>query len=378
MARGRPPTVFVRPLATEEDRELTRLIRRGRRKTSPVTWRRALVVWRSARGASAPEIARACGSSTDRVREVIHAFNHQGMASLAPRWGGGRPSRITSAMRAEIVRIATTRPQLLKEPYTRWSLRTLRGYLVRSKVVPAISCERLREILREERVALHRTRSWKRSPDPDFDAKAARVLQFYETLPDAVVCFDELGPVRPIPTPGWGWARQGLPQRLPANYRKPHGVRFFFGAYDVGKDQLCGRWYEHKGSAPTLSFLKWVRRRYPGEIRIHLIMDNLSAHWTEEVTSWAKRANVELVPTPTYASWLNRIECQFGVMVKFAIEGSTYRDHAELQAASSAWLRRRNHEARRDFDERRREKARRRKRRGTRRMNRVPLAPRAA
>ena len=79
-------------------------------------------------------------------------------------------------------------------------------------------------------------------------------------------------------------------------------------------------------------------------------MDNLSAHWTEEVTSWAGGANVELVPTPTYASWLNRIEPQFGVMVEFVIAGSNYADHAELQAAASAWLRRRNHEARRDFE----------------------------
>ncbi|HEX9124090.1 MAG TPA: hypothetical protein VF984_12185 [Actinomycetota bacterium] len=149
----------------------------------------------------------------------------------------------------------------------------------------AISVERLREILREEGVRIHRTKSWKRSPDPDFDAKAARVLELYERLPDAVVCFDELGPVRPIPMPGWGWAHDHLPQRLPANYRKPHGVRFFFGAYDVGKDQLFGRWFEHKGSVPTLSVLKWVRHRYPPEIRIHLVLDNLSAHWTEEVTS---------------------------------------------------------------------------------------------
>lgn len=370
MARGRPPTVFVRPLSIEEERELARLVRRGRRKTSSVTWRRALIVWRSAQGTTATEIARACGSTPDRVREVIHRFNRGGMASLAPRWRGGRPRRITAAMRSKIVAIATTRPQLLKEPYTRWSLRPLRAYLLRTKVVRAISTERLREILREDGVRIHRTRSWKRSPDPDFDAKAARVLELYERLPDAVVCFDELGPVRPIPTAGWGWAPEGLPQRLPANYRKPHGVRFFFGAYDVGADRLFGRWFEHKGSGPTLSVLKWVRRRYPPEIRIHLIMDNLSAHWTEEVTTWAAGANVELVPTPTYASWLNRIECQFGVMVKFVIAGSDYAEHAELQAAASAWLRRRNHEARRDFEQRQRDKARRRERRAARRRER--------
>lgn len=370
MAVGRPATVFVRPLGIEEEQELARIVRRGKRSNSSVIVRRALMVWQSAHGATASEIARALGAATDRVREVIHAFNRDGMISLAPRWAGGRPRRITRAMRAEIVRIATTRPQLLKEPYTRWSLRTLRDYLMRAKVVRSISRERLREILHEEKVCIQRTKSWKRSPDPDFDAKAARVLELYDTLPDPVVCFDELGPVRPIPTAGSGWAAEGLPHRLPANYRKPHGVRFFFGAYDVGTDQLFGRWFGHKGSGPTLSVLKWVRRRYPQEIRIHLIMDNLSAHWTEEITSWAAGANVELVPTPTYASWLNRIECQFGVMVKFVISGSDYASHAELQAAASAWLRRRNHEARSDFEQRQLDRAKRRERRAARRRER--------
>ena len=102
MARGRPATVFVRPLTAEEEQELAGIVRRGRRATSPVTVRRALMVWRSAHGTTASEIAGACGGAVDRVREVIHAFNRVGMASLAPRCGGGRPRRITQAMRGEI------------------------------------------------------------------------------------------------------------------------------------------------------------------------------------------------------------------------------------------------------------------------------------
>ena len=243
--------------------------------------------------------------------------------------------------------------------------------MLRTGVVRQICTERLREILHEEKVSIQRTKSWKRSPDPDFDAKAAYVLELYETLPDVVVCFDELGPVRPIPTAGWGWARKGLPKRLPANYKKPHGVRFFFGCYDVGADQLFGRWFPTKGAANVLKTFSWLRRRYPPEVRIHIVMDNLSAHWTHDVRSWAGVNNAELVPTPTYASWLNRIESQFGVMVKFGIAGSDYQSHDELQRAASAFLRRRNHEARRDFEHRQREKAKRRERRVARRRERL-------
>ncbi len=89
MVRGRPPTVFSRPLTAREEQELASIVRRGRQTTSSVTVRRALMVWRSAHGARASEIARAFGASPDRAREVIRAFNREGMASLDPRWGGG-------------------------------------------------------------------------------------------------------------------------------------------------------------------------------------------------------------------------------------------------------------------------------------------------
>ncbi len=142
-----------------------------------------------------------------------------------------------------------------------------------------------------------------------------------------MVCFDEHGPVQPIPRPGRAWAQRGLPARLAANYRKPHGVRFFFGAYDVGADQLFGRWFPEKGATNVIRLFADIRRRYPAEQRIFLVMDNLSAHWTPEVRTWATEHNMELVPTPTYASWLDRIEAEFGVMVSAVFAGSNYQSH---------------------------------------------------
>ena len=126
----------------------------------------------------------------------------------------------------------------------------------------------------------------------------------------------------------------------------------FFGVYDVGADQLFGRWYFRKGADHVIATLKMIRARYPAQ-RIWVIQDNLSSHWTKEVRRRPASSSHHLVATPTYASWLNRIECHFGVMVKAVFAGSDYRDHDEIQAAVSAYLRRRNAEARRDRDERR-------------------------
>ena len=49
-----------------------------------------------------------------------------------------------------------------------------------------------------------------------------------------------------------------------------------------------------------------IRRRYPERLRIHLVNDNFSLHWTPQIRAWAVAHNMELVPTPTSASHLNR------------------------------------------------------------------------
>lgn len=45
-------------------------------------------------------------------------------------------------------------------------------------------------------------------------------------------------------------------------------------------------------------------------MRLKQVADNLSTHKTPEIREWAT-SSVELVFTPTYASFLNRIECHF-------------------------------------------------------------------
>jgi transposase len=303
------------------------------------------------------EIAAALEATADWVRGVIHEFNRIGLEALLPAWGGGRPRVITDEMRDRIVEIVQTHPQELGEPYATWSLSTLRRYLIRTRVVGTISKERLRQILIAEGHTTQATKGWKTSPDPDFAAKAARLRRLYRAteggrLNGVLVCFDEHGPVTPTPKAGRGWSPRGRPRRIRANYRKPHGVAFFFGVYDVGADQLFGRWFRRKGADHVITTLRMIKSRYPGQ-RIWVIQDNLSSHWTAEVRAVAKELGIILVPTPTYASWLNRIECHFGTMVKAVFAGSDYRSHDEIQAATRAWLRRRNHDARRDATARR-------------------------
>lgn len=225
---------------------------------------------------------------------------------------------------------------------------TLRRYLVRSKIVATISKEHLRRILQSMGITAQRTRTWKWSNDPLYEEKKGWVLAAYKgaeagTIDGVVVSFDECGPISLKPHPGQGWFTKKRPGRQRATYNRKNGVRKLMGAYDVGADRFWGRLEDRSvTSEVTLEFLKDIRRRYPDETTVYIVMDNLSAHWTPAIRAWAVDNNVGLLPTPTNASHLNRIECHFWAYVEFVINGSDYPDWATFAKASQAYIRRRN------------------------------------
>ena len=336
----RPPEVFVRPLTAAEAQRLKRTSTGAKHRSKRV---RAMIVLASASEMSAPEIARLYLTDASHVRKVIHEFNERGFESLDPDYRGGRPKKTTPAERDRIVAIARTRPDHQDVALTRWSLPKLQAHLAEAGIA-VLSETALRGLLDEAGLSHQRTRSWKWSPDPDFAAKAERVLSLYREPPKdgPVVCFDEMGPIQLIPHQGSGWAPVGRPERLRATYKRPHGVRYLFGALDVHRDWLFGRLRERKSAPDVLGFLRTVRMRYPARQQIYLVLDNLSTHWTKDIRCWAAASRVELVPTPTYASYLNRIECHFAAIGEFVIKNADYDDWSVLQKAMADYIRLRN------------------------------------
>jgi transposase len=131
-------------------------------------------------------------------------------------------------------------------------------------------------------------------------------------------------------------------ERLRATYSRKLGVRHFLAYYDLETKRLYGRFTRRKTWVEFLSFLKWVRNRYPREQVLHIVMDNYGPHLKAEVQIWAKANNIRCYFTPTDASWLNRIECQFTALKKFALENSDHRSHEEQQKAIESYLSWRN------------------------------------
>jgi transposase len=336
--------VRVRRLNDAEGRELQRIVRRGGKSDrSIVKWRRAMVVLASAGGNDVATIARLVQTSPDRVREMIHRFNDVGMRSLDPRWAGGRPRQITTSDRGFIVETAKARPTTLGCPFTHWSIRKLAGYLAAKKGRKVrIGRERLRQILIAEGITFQRTKTWKESPDPLKEQKLARIEWCLEHARDRTFAFDEFGPLTIRPVGGSAWAPRGKPQRLRANYHKPHGSRQLFACYSIGGDYLWGDIEPVKGADPTLRALQSIRGRVDDGKTIHVILDNLNHHRGRAIREWCHAHQVELVFTPTYASWANPIEAHFGPLRQFVLANSDHADHPALGRAIRSYLRWRN------------------------------------
>lgn len=337
--------VRVRRLSDEEGRQLQRIVRRGGggKEKSIVKWRRAMVVLASAGGNTVQVIADLVQTSDDRVREMIRRFNEMGMASLDPQWAGGRPRQITTTDRELIVKTAKKRPRSLGQPFTRWSIRKLAGCLAAKKHRQVIvSRERLRQILAEEKITFQKTKTWKESNDPLKDAKLARIDDLLEYQRDRTFAFDEFGPLAIKPDGGSCWTEKGKPQRLRANYHKPHGTRQFFGCYSIGQDELFGVVEQRKGWVSTLRALQSIRAFLDDGEQIYVILDNLNHHKKLEVREWCDANNVELAFTPTYSSWANPIEAHFGPLREFVLNNSDYENHAGLARAIRSYLRWRN------------------------------------
>ena len=156
------------------------------------------------------------------------------------------------------------------------------------------------------------------------------------------ISFDEFGPMEIRPQSGQCWCHSHHPKRLPATYTRTHGVRHWLAFYDVHKKKLWGYVRARKRHQEFLACLKLLRKKYPEDQRIHLILDNFSPHRKDKVFRYCRQNNIHLIWTPTNASWLNPIECQFTHVKEFVIRGTNYENHEELKLFLNRYVRYRN------------------------------------
>lgn len=167
---ARPVEVGLRRLRPQERQWLKAKLRD--KKLSMRIYARYRVIDEAAGRRAASAIADRVGVNQTTVYDWVHRFNREGFVGFEdPPNPAGRPSSLSSRQIRQLIATALARPTDLGLPFTHWSVAKLQDYCRKKNLLPEFSDEWVRRLLRREGISFQRTKTWKQSPDPDFEAK---------------------------------------------------------------------------------------------------------------------------------------------------------------------------------------------------------------
>ena len=326
-----PQTVPDIVLTADERSQLESLARTGRGRADLA--RRARIVLRLAAGVSYADIVHRLGESTRSIAKWKQRFLDARVGGLEGRYRKNRPTVLTPALEARI--LAWTR----KAPpngATQWSTRTLAAALKLS------SHTFVQRAWKRAGLQPHRIERYMRSTDPDFETKAADVIGLYLAPPQhaAVFCLDEKTAIQ---------ALDRVDPRLPLSpgraerhgfEYKRHGTLSLYAALNTQTGEVLGQTTARHTSADFLAFLHDVAASQPRTRAIHIILDNLATHKTQQVRAFlAQHPRVHLHFTPTYSSWLNQVELWFAKIERDILARGIFTSVADLKRKIMKYIR---------------------------------------
>jgi hypothetical protein len=247
----------------------------------------------------------------------------------------------------EVKALACELPAVSNTPLSRWSCSELAREAVDRGLVARISKTTVWRWLGEDAIRPWYVRSWIFPRDPDFAAKAGRVLDLYEG------CFEgePLGPGEFVISADEKTSIQArcrchpsLPAGKSRMLRVEHeyervGALAYLAAWDVRQAKVFGRCEDTTGIVPFGRLVEQVMtvEPYASAERVFWIVDNGSSHRGQASIDRLEGEwpNLRLIHLPVHASWLNQIEIYFSVIQRKVL---TPNDFADLGIAAARLL----------------------------------------
>lgn len=162
--------LIIRSLTKKEGEQLR--LKLSDRTLSAYVLDRYRIIQALGSGYTPSDISRILGCERLTVYNWVKKFNRSGFSEFEKVSNpNGRPAVLTSKNVRELVKVALSRPSDLGLPYTEWSVAKLSDYCKSKGLIPNVSNEWLRRLLSREGLSLQRTKTWKESPDPEFEKK---------------------------------------------------------------------------------------------------------------------------------------------------------------------------------------------------------------
>ena len=266
---------------------------------------RCRIVLAAGDGQSENAIAQQLNSNRPTVRLWRARFAQKGVQGLwevAP----GRGRKATHGAE-KIQQVIDTTLQSKPKGRTHWSCRSLAQRL-------GVSKSTVSNIWRSHNLKPHRVKTFKLSRDPHFLEKLTDVVGLYLNPPEQamVLCVDEKSQIQALDR-----TQPGLPMKkgrcgtMTHDYKR-NGTTTLFAALELAQGQVVGNCYQRHRHQEFLKFLRRLDEAFPGDVALHLVMDNYGTHTKPEVRAWLKKhPRFRFHFVPTSSSWLNLVERWF-------------------------------------------------------------------
>jgi transposase len=329
MGRAGRPKKQALELTEEERAALFRLTARARSARSLAF--RAKIILRCAEGGADTDVAAELRTHRMTVGKWRKRFIDQRLDGLDDE---PRPGAARQIGDDKIEAVVTQTLEATPKGRTHWSTRSM------AKSV-GLSHSSIGRIWRAFGLQPHRTESFRLSQDPLLVEKVRDIVGLYMSPPDnaVVLCVDEKSqiqaleraqPILPMDI--------GQPERRTHDYVR-HGTTDLFAALDYATGNVLGKCYAQHRAREFKLFLREIDGNVPGNLDVHVVLDNLSTHKTPEIKRWlAKHPRFHLHFTPTHASWLNLVERFFGLLTEHALRRGSHKSSRELRAAIQDYL----------------------------------------
>jgi transposase len=325
--RGRPKALLVL-----DDAEREQLESWSRRRTSAQALAlRSRIVLEASSGVTNTAVAAKLGVSVQMVGKWRARFVEQRLDGLVDEPRPGRPRTIADSKVDEV--IARTLESEPKDA-THWSTRSMAAEVGLSQT--AVS-----RIWRAFGLQPHRAETWKLSRDPQFVAKVRDIVGLYLAPPEraVVLCVDEKSGIqaldRTAPILPMG---PGIPERRTHDYKR-NGTSSLYAALDVASGKVIGALHARHRAIEFKKFLARLDAEVPGDLDVHVILDNASTHKTPAVKRWlASHPRFVLHFTPTSSSWMNLVERWFTELTTKRLQRAAHRSTRALDADIRAWI----------------------------------------
>jgi transposase len=320
------------PVSNEQRAVLMAMARSTSLPHRKVVQAKALLM--AADGAANQAIARRFEIDSDTVRRWRNRFLESGPDGVGVIGKGrGRKPSLPAGTVAEVLRL--TRTETPADGSTHWSTRTMAARV-------GIGKDAVARIWADHGLKPWKVSTFKISNDPRFEEKLVDVVGLYLNPPARAVVFsydektqcqalDRTQPSLPM--------KAGRAGTMTHDYKR-NGTTDLFAAMNIATGEVLHACRKGHTGADVLRFFKQIDASVPRGLGVHVVLDNLSAHSTPEITKWLAhkdRRRWHLHFIPTSSSWLNLVEGWFKLLTDKRLRRGRFTSVDELTNAITTW-----------------------------------------